>query len=69
MFWLHGGGFGVGSSFEFPSYDGRNLARRGDVVVVSVNHRLNAFGFLISLITAIDTRIPSTSECSTSRHR
>ena len=35
-----------GSSFEMPSYDGRNLARRGDVVVVSINHRLNAFGFL-----------------------
>lgn len=46
MFWLHGGGFIFGSSFEFPSYDGGNLARRGDVVVVSVNHRLNAFGFL-----------------------
>ena len=46
MFWLHGGGFGAGSSFEFPTYDGGNLARRGDVVMVSVNHRLNAFGFL-----------------------
>ena len=45
MCWLHGGGFGSGSSSELPSYDGRNLARRGDVVVVSVNHRLNAFGF------------------------
>jgi len=44
--WLHGGGFVFGSSFEFPSYDGRNLAERGDVVVVSINHRLNAFGFL-----------------------
>jgi para-nitrobenzyl esterase len=46
LFWLHGGGFNSGSSFELPSYDGRNLARRGDVVVVSINHRLNAFGFL-----------------------
>jgi para-nitrobenzyl esterase len=46
MFWLHGGGFVFGSSFELPSYDGRNLAQRGDVVVVSINHRLNAFGFL-----------------------
>lgn len=46
MFWLHGGAFFSGSSFELPSYDGRNLARRGDVVVVSINHRLNAFGFL-----------------------
>jgi para-nitrobenzyl esterase len=46
LFWLHGGGFATGSSFELPSYDGRNLARRGDVVVVSINHRLNAFGHL-----------------------
>ncbi|WP_337061168.1 carboxylesterase/lipase family protein [Kineococcus sp. G2] len=44
--WLHGGGFSGGSSQELPSYDGENLARRGDVVVVSVNHRLNVFGFL-----------------------
>jgi para-nitrobenzyl esterase len=46
LFWLHGGGFGSGSSFELPAYDGRNLAQRADVVVVSINHRLNAFGFL-----------------------
>ncbi len=46
MVWLHGGGFTAGSSTELPSYDGENLARRGDVVVVSVNHRLNVFGFL-----------------------
>lgn len=46
MFWLHGGGFAFGSSFQFPAYDGRNLAERGDVVVVSINHRLNVFGFL-----------------------
>jgi para-nitrobenzyl esterase len=46
LFWLHGGGFVFGSSFEFPSYDGRNLAERGDVVVVSINHRLNVLGFL-----------------------
>lgn len=46
MFWLHGGGFAGGSSSEFPSYDGRNLAARGDVVVVSINHRLNSLGFL-----------------------
>jgi para-nitrobenzyl esterase len=46
MVWLHGGGFAAGSSFELPSYDGRNLAARGDVVVVSLNHRLGAHGFL-----------------------
>ncbi|AYB33452.1 carboxylesterase/lipase family protein [Chryseolinea soli] len=46
MVWLHGGGHTAGSSQELPSYDGENLARKGDVVVVSVNHRLNILGFL-----------------------
>lgn len=46
LVWLHGGGFAAGSSVELPSYDGENLAHRNDVVVVSVNHRLNVLGFL-----------------------
>ncbi|MCL4155175.1 UNVERIFIED_CONTAM: hypothetical protein GTU68_035385, partial [Idotea baltica] len=46
MFWIHGGGFTAGSSQELPSYHGENLAKRGDVVVVSINHRLNVLGFL-----------------------
>ncbi|MBC6995007.1 carboxylesterase family protein [Neolewinella lacunae] len=46
MFWIHGGGFTSGSSQELPSYDGENLATAGDVVVVSINHRLNVLGFL-----------------------
>ena len=46
MVWLHGGGFAAGSGQELLSYDGENLARRGDVVVVSLNHRLNVFGHL-----------------------
>ena len=46
MVWLHGGGFQVGSSAESPAYDGANLSRRGDVVVVSLNHRLNVLGHL-----------------------
>lgn len=45
MVWLHGGGFQAGSGSS-PGYDGKNLARRGDVVVVSINHRLNVLGFL-----------------------
>src|SRR6478672_898439 len=45
MFWIHGGGFTAGSSQELPSYDGENLAKK-DVVVVSLNHRLNILGFL-----------------------
>src|SRR5213079_3492637 len=45
MVWLHGGAFAYGSGNREVT-DGGNLARRGDVVVVSVNHRLNIFGFL-----------------------
>jgi para-nitrobenzyl esterase len=43
MLWFHGGGFeaGVGSQ---PLYDGTRVARRGDVVVVTINRRLNVFG-------------------------
>jgi para-nitrobenzyl esterase len=44
MFWCHGGGFATGSGSS-PVTDGTNLARRGDVVVVSINHRLNVLGF------------------------
>ena len=44
MVWIHGGGFVVGSGAE-PRYDGARLAARG-IVVVTVNHRLNALGFL-----------------------
>ncbi|HEV7358707.1 MAG TPA: carboxylesterase/lipase family protein [Steroidobacteraceae bacterium] len=46
MLWLHGGGYTAGSGQELRSYDGENLARRGDVVVVSLNHRLNVLGHL-----------------------
>jgi para-nitrobenzyl esterase len=44
MFWCHGGGFATGSGSS-PDTDGTNLARRGDVVVVTINHRLNVLGF------------------------
>lgn len=45
MVWLHGGGYAYGSG-AWPIYDGANLARKGDVVVVTLNHRLNVFGYL-----------------------
>jgi para-nitrobenzyl esterase len=44
MVWLHGGGFAQGAA-STAVYGGTNLAKRGDVVVVGVNHRLNAFGY------------------------
>jgi para-nitrobenzyl esterase len=43
MFWIHGGGFTTGSGSS-PGYDGVNLCKRGDVVVVTINHRLNFLG-------------------------
>ena len=46
MFWMHGGGYFAGSAIEQECYDGFNLAGRDDVVFVSLNHRLNAFGHL-----------------------
>lgn len=46
LIWFHGGGFADGSSIEQLAYDGQRLASYGDVVVVTVNHRLNIFGFL-----------------------
>src|SRR3984893_15363321 len=46
MDWLHGGGFSAGSGQELKAYDGESIARRGDVVLVSLNHRLNIFGYL-----------------------
>ncbi|NDK38484.1 carboxylesterase/lipase family protein [Pseudoxanthomonas gei] len=45
LFYIHGGGYNNGSGSS-PLYDGVNLCRRGDVVVVTLNHRLNAFGYL-----------------------
>lgn len=44
MVWFHGGGFASGNG-GYTIYDGSNLAERRDVVAVSVNHRLNSFGF------------------------
>jgi para-nitrobenzyl esterase len=45
MVWFHGGAYSSGTSNEIET-DGARLSRRGDVVVVTVNHRLNAFGYL-----------------------
>jgi para-nitrobenzyl esterase len=45
LVWIHGGAFTTGSG-GFPIYDGSSLARRGDVVVVTINYRLGALGFL-----------------------
>ncbi|HEX3514746.1 MAG TPA: carboxylesterase family protein [Trebonia sp.] len=45
LFFIHGGLYALGQAGQ-PAYDGESLARRHDVVFVSVTHRVNAFGFL-----------------------
>lgn len=45
MVWFHGGGWSAGNGIEQDGYDGENFAAQGDVVFVSVNHRLGSFGF------------------------
>lgn len=44
--WIHGGGYASGSGHDLPCYDQGNLARKGDIVTVSINHRLNVLGFI-----------------------
>lgn len=44
--WIHGGGYSAGSANQLPFFDGRSLADKGDIVVVTVNHRLNVLGYL-----------------------
>lgn len=46
MVWFHGGGFAAGSSIEQVAYEGDNMSRLGDCVVVTLNHRLNILGYM-----------------------
>jgi para-nitrobenzyl esterase len=45
LVWFHGGGFTNGNSIEHDGYKGENLSRKGNIVFVSVNHRLGPIGF------------------------
>ncbi len=58
MVWIHGGAFVLGSG-STPIYYGTTLARRGNVVIVTINYRLGAFGFM-RLTDLTNGRIPST---------
>jgi len=58
MVWIHGGGFTIGAGSQ-PIYDGKILAERGDLVVVSINYRLGPLGFL-NLARISDGAIPAT---------
>ncbi|HYQ58601.1 MAG TPA: carboxylesterase family protein, partial [Draconibacterium sp.] len=44
--WIHGGGFSSGSGNQLPFFDGRSLANEGDIIVVTLNHRLNVLGYV-----------------------
>lgn len=44
--WIHGGGYSAGSANQLPFFDGRSLANKGDIVVVTINHRLNTLGYM-----------------------
>ncbi|WP_063039282.1 carboxylesterase/lipase family protein [Nocardia grenadensis] len=57
MVWLHGGAYCLGSAAQ-GVYDGRHLAETGDVVVVTVNYRVGAFGFL-DLSSLSDEFVPN----------
>ena len=57
MVWIHGGAFILGAGSD-PMYDGGTLARVGDVVVVTINYRLGALGFL-DLAAATENRVPA----------
>ena len=58
MVWIHGGGFSTGAG-SWVGYNGRTLSTRGDVVVVTINYRLGALGFL-NLNEVTKGKIPAT---------
>lgn len=58
LFWIHGGAFIIGSGSE-AFLDSRKLVRRGDIVLVSINYRLGALGFM-NLKEITGGRIPAT---------
>lgn len=60
MVYFHGGAYSSGSA-DSPLLDGRHLAAQGDVVVVTVGHRLNAFGYLY--LARLDPRFPDSGNC------
>ena len=58
MVWIHGGGFNTGAG-SVGTYNGKYIVPRGDIVLVTINYRLGAFGFL-NLADATDGKLPGT---------
>ena len=46
MFFIYGGGFVFGDSYEFGFYDGKHIAKQHNVILVAANYRLSSFGFM-----------------------
>ena len=71
MVWFHGGGFTDGASDHDNGYDGTALATLGNVIVVTVNHRLGVFGFLACRPSTPRTKItnPAITDSRTSSWR
>ncbi|MCR5876774.1 carboxylesterase family protein [Phenylobacterium sp. J426] len=61
LLWFHGGGFEAGSGSS-PLYDGSNMVKRGDVVLCTINHRLNVLGFC-DLSEALGAEFAQSGNC------
>ena len=64
MVWLHGGGWTNGNGIEHDGYHGENLARYGDIVFCSLNHRLGPMGYTTCLSEVINILHREMSVCS-----
>lgn len=63
MVWLHGGGYTAGSGIEQDGYHGENISRKGDIVFVSINHRLGTLAF--SDFSDVDPKYEDSGNCGT----
>ncbi|MCQ2247202.1 MAG: carboxylesterase family protein [Bacteroidaceae bacterium] len=63
LVWLHGGGYVAGSGIEQDGYDGENISRYGNVVYVSINHRLGTLAF--SDFSGVDAKFEESGNCGT----
>ena len=65
LVWIHGGGFVSGNGIEQDGYNGQNLSRSGDIVFVSINHRLGALGFSDFSVATDDARFADSGNAGT----
>lgn len=65
LVWIHGGGFTSGNGIEQDGYNGQNLSRSGDIVFVSINHRLGPLGFSDFSAATQDSRFSESGNAGT----